>query len=144
VSRPDVGQIRKRVRSAIDAARRASATRREHANAAARAYETFLSERAVPAFRAFANILRAEGIPFEVMTPAAGVRLVSDRSRDDVLEIELDTSLDPPQPLLVTIQTRGSRVLRTERLVKEGSPIDDLTEDDVVELLLEAIKPWLA
>jgi hypothetical protein len=141
---PEIGQIRARLRSAIDAARRAAATRRERADAAGRAYETFLSERAVPAFRAMANVLRVEGIPFEVMTPSGGVRLVSDRSRDDVLEIELDTSLDPPQPLLVTIQTRGSRLLRTERLVKEGSPIDDVTEDDVVELLLDAIKPWLA
>ena len=115
----------------MDAARRDAATRRERASAAARAYEEFLEERAIPAFRAMANVLRAEGIPFEVMTPSGGARLVADSNRDDVIELELDTSLDPPQPLVITMQTRGSRILRTERLVKEGSPISEITEDDV-------------
>jgi hypothetical protein len=91
----------------------------------------------------FANVLKSEGLPFEVMTPSGGVRLVSDRNRDDALEIELDPTLDPPQPLLSVVQSRGSRILRTERLVKEGSPIADISEDDVIELLVEQLKPWL-
>ncbi len=139
----DPGQLRKRLRSAIDAARRASITRRERATAATREYEEFLDTRAVPAFRAMANVLRAEGIPFEVTTPSGGVRLVADKSRDDLIELELDSSLDPPQPLLITVQSRGSRVLRTERLVKEGSPISQISEDDVIELLMDQVKPWL-
>lgn len=139
----DPGKLRARVRMAMEAARRAAASRRERAAAATREYEEFLESRAIPAFRAMGNVLRAEGIPFEVMTPSGGVRLVADRNRDDVIELELDTSLDPPQPMLVTVQSRGSRILRTERLVKEGSPISQITEDDVVELLLEQIKPWL-
>lgn len=139
----DVGKLRNRVRMAIDGARRATASRRERASAASRDYEEFLESRAVPAFRAMANVLRVEGIPFEVTTPSGGVRLVADKNRDDVIELELDTSLDPPQPLLITVQARGSRILRTERLVKEGSPISQITEDDIVELLLEQIKPWL-
>ncbi len=138
----DVGQIRKRVRAAMDAARREASTRRERSAAAARAYDVFLEERAIPAFRALANVLRAEGIPFEMMMPSGGARLVGG-NRDDVIELELDTSRDPPEPLVITTQTRGSRILRTERLVKEGSPIDDITDDDVVELLIEQIKPWL-
>ncbi|HEX9407696.1 MAG TPA: hypothetical protein VF975_10300, partial [Thermoanaerobaculia bacterium] len=109
----DAGQLRNRVRMAIEAARRASATRRERAAAASREYEEFLDTRAIPAFRAMANVLRAEGLPFEVMTPAGGVRLVSDKNRDDVIELELDTGLDPPQPLVITVQARGSRILRT-------------------------------
>lgn len=140
---PDVGILRKRVRASIDAARRAAATRRERATAATRAYENFLNTIAVPVFRALSTVLRAEGILFETVTPSGGVRLVSDRNRDDFLELELDTSLDPPQPMLITTQSRGSRILRTERLVKEGSPIDEITEDDLTELLLEHIKPWL-
>jgi hypothetical protein len=137
------GQLRSRLKSAMDAARRAAATRRERAAAASREYEQFLETRAIPAFRAMANVLRVEGIPFEVSTPSGGVRLVADKNRDDVIELELDMTLDPPQPLIITVQSRGSRVLRTERLVKEGSPISDITDDDVVELLLEQIKPWL-
>ena len=137
------GQLRSRLKSAMQAARRAAATRRERAAAASREYEQFLETRAIPAFRAMANVLRVEGIPFEVSTPSGGVRLVADKNRDDVIELELDMTLDPPQPLLITVQSRGSRVLRTERLVKEGSPISDISDDDVVELLLEQIKPWL-
>jgi hypothetical protein len=137
------GQLRSRLKSAMDAARRAAATRRERAAAASREYEQFLESRAIPAFRAMANVLRVEGIPFEVSTPSGGVRLVADKNRDDVIELELDMTLDPPQPLIITVQSRGSRVLRTERLVKEGSPISDISDDDVVELLLEQIKPWL-
>jgi hypothetical protein len=139
----DPGQLRKRLRNAIEAARRASVARRERATAASREYEEFLDTRAVPAFRAMANVLRAEGIPFEVMTPSGGVRLVADKSRDNLIELELDSTLDPPQPLLITVQSRGSRVLRTERLVKDGSPISQISEDDVVELLMEQVKPWL-
>lgn len=139
----DPAQLRKRLRTAIEAARRASATRREQATAAAREYEVFLETRAVPAFRAIANVLRAEGIPFELMTPLGGVRLVSGRNRDDAIDLELDTTLDPPQPLLSVVQSRGSRVLRTERLVKEGSPISEISEDDVVDLVVEQLKPWL-
>jgi hypothetical protein len=139
----DPAQLRKRVKAAIDGARRASATRRERATAAAREYEEFLETRAVPAFRSIANVLRSEGIPFEVMTPSGGVRLVYDRNRDDAIDLELDSTLDPPQPLLSVVQSRGSRVLRSERLVKEGSPISEITEEDVIELLINQLKPWL-
>jgi hypothetical protein len=139
----DPAQLRKRLKAEMEAARRASATRRERAAAAAREYDEFLETRAVPAFRAIANVLRAEGLPFEVMTPSGGVRLVADKNRDDVIELELDPTLDPPQPLLCVVQSRGSRVLRTERLLKEGSPISDISEDDVIELLMAELKPWL-
>jgi hypothetical protein len=139
----DPADVRKRIKAAMEAARRASATRRERAAAAARDYQDFLDARAVPAFRAVANVLRAEGIPFEVMTPSGGVRLVADRNRDDMIELELDTTLDPPQPLLSVVQSRGSRVLRTERPVKEGSPISDISEEDVLDVVIDALKPWL-
>lgn len=138
----DVGLLRKRIRNEIDAARRAAATRRERAAAATRAYEQFLANVAIPAFRAMSTVLRAEGLQFETITPSGGVRLVSDRNRDDVIELELDTSVDPPQPLLITTQTRGSRILRTEKFVKEGSPIEDISEDALIELLIEQMKPW--
>jgi hypothetical protein len=139
----DPAHVRKRVKAAIEAARRASATRRERATAASRDYEAFLEQRAVPAFRTVANVLRSEGIPFEVMTPSGGVRLVADRKRDDMIELELDTTLDPPHPLLSVVQSRGSRVLRTERLIKEGSPISDISEDDVLNVVIDELKPWL-
>ena len=61
----EVGLVRKRLRAEIDAARRAAATRRERAVAVTRAFDTFLTDTAIPAFRAMANVLRVEGIPFD-------------------------------------------------------------------------------
>jgi len=139
----DIGLIRKRLRAEIDAARKAAATRRERAAASARAYETFLEKIGVPVFRQIAMSLRAEGVPCEAQTPAGGVRLVSDRNRNDVVEIELDDTLDPPQPVLISTRTRGSRFLKTERPVKQGADIADITDDDVIESMIEQIRPWL-
>jgi hypothetical protein len=139
----DVGLIRKRLRFEIDAARRASAERRARTAAATSAYEQFLAMSAVPVFRQIANVLRAEGIPFEVQTPGQGVRLVSDRDRDDVIEIELDTTADPPQPTLISTRTRGSRVVRSESPIKPGAAIETLTEDDLIERLMQELRPWL-
>ena len=139
----DVGQIRKRVRFAIDAARRDSAERRTRVAEATRQYESFLESAAVPAFRMLANVLKAEGLPFELMTPSGGVRLASERHRDDAIEIELDSTVDPPQPLVTVTRARGSRMLRTERSVKDSTPLAQLTEDDVVEMVLEELRPWL-
>jgi hypothetical protein len=140
---PDAGLIRKRLRAEMDAARRVSANRRDRAAAASRAYETFLESTAIPVMRTMANVLRAEGLPFEPQTPSGGVRLVSDRNRDDAIAIELDTSIDPPQPMLVITRSRGSRLLRTERFVKEAADIDTITEEDVIERLIEELRPWL-
>lgn len=139
----DVGVIRKRVRFAIDAARRDQAERRARASEAAKQYESFLELAATPAFRTLANVLKAEGLAFDVMTPSGGVRLASDRNRDDAIELELDSSVDPPEPLVTITRARGSRVVRTERPVKHGALLTQLTEDDVVEMLLEELRPWL-
>ena len=139
----DVGLLRKRVRSEIEAAKRTSAERKERAAAATRAYDAFLTNIAVPAFRSLATVLRAEGILFEVQTASRGVRLASDRSRDDGIELELDDTVDPPVPMLVTTRSRGSRSLRTERAVKERIAIDKITEEDLLERLLDDLRPWL-
>ena len=140
---PDVGVVRKRVRFAIDAARRDQAERRGRAAEAAKAFEVFLDLAAAPAFRMMANVLKAEGLAFDVMTPSGGVRLNSDRNRDDAIELELDSSVDPPEPLVTITRARGSRVVRKERPVKPGTPLVQLTEDDVVEMLIDELRPWL-
>jgi hypothetical protein len=140
----DVALIRKRLKTEIDQARRTAAERRERSKSATRAYETFLDEIAIPTFRQIANVLRAEGIPFELQTPSDGVRLVSDRNRDDVISLELDGTEDPPQVMVSSLRSWGSRVLRTERAVKERTSIERLTEEDVLERVLEDLRPWLA
>ncbi|MFN2448036.1 MAG: hypothetical protein ABR606_20940 [Vicinamibacterales bacterium] len=140
----DTGLVRKRLRSAVDAARREATARRSRADASAKAYEQFLVDVAVPAFRAMATALRAEGLPFEVMTPSDAVRLVPERNRDDGITLELDATADPPMPLVSVTRSRGSRVVQRERTVRELTPAEELTDEDVITMLLEELKPWMA
>ena len=140
----DVAVVRKRVRTAIEQARRDQAERRGRAAEARTHYDNFLQTAAIPVFRMIANVLKSEGLHFEVMTPADGVRLQSERNRDDAIEMELDASADPPQPLVTITRTRGSRVVQSDRTIKGSNPLVQLTEDDVVEMLLEELRPWLS
>src|SRR5688572_32308270 len=114
----DVAEVRKRIRAEIEKARRDQAERRARTAEATRAYEEFLETAAIPVFRMFANVLKSEGLPFEVMTPAGGVRLQSERHREDAIEMELDTTADPPQPLVTIKRVRGSRIIQTDRSIK--------------------------
>lgn len=139
----DIGILRKRVKAVMEQVRRDQAERRVRAADAAKTFETFLAASAIPAFRAVANVLKSEGLAFEVMTPSGGVRLMSERNREDAIELELDGTLDPPQPLVTITRARGSRSLRSERPVKAGTPLQHLSEDDVIEMLLEELRPWL-
>jgi hypothetical protein len=139
----DVGVVRKRIKAVIDQTRRDQAERRARVAEVTKAYDVFLETAAIPVFRMFANILKAEALNFEVMTPAGGVRLQSERHRDDAIELELDTTADPPQPLVTITRNRGSRVVQTERSIKGSNPLVQLTEEDVIEMLLEELRPWL-
>ena len=139
----DVAEVRKRIRTEIEKARRDQADRRARVADATRAYDEFLHNAAIPVFRMFANILKSEGLNFEVMTPSGGVRLQSERQRDDAIEMELDTSADPPQPLVTVTRARGSRVIQSDRTIKGSNPLVQLTEEDVIEMLLEEMRPWV-
>jgi hypothetical protein len=140
----DVAVVRKRVKVAIEQARRDQSERRERVADAQRHYETFLQTAAVPVFRMIANVMKSEGLNFEVMTPAGGVRLQSERNREDAIEMELDTTADPPQPLVTITRVRGSRVSQRDRSIKGSNPLAQLSEEDVMEMLLEELRPWLA
>jgi hypothetical protein len=140
----DVAVVRKRVKTAIEQARRDQAERRERVAEAKNIYENFLQNSAVPIFKMLANVMKSEGnLNFEVMTPAGGVRLQSERNREDAISMELDTTADPPQPLVTITRMRGSRVTQSDRSIKGSNPLVQLTEDDVLEMLLEELRPWL-
>lgn len=139
----DVAEVRKRIRAEIEKARRDQAERRSRVAEATKAYEVFLDTAAIPVFRMFANVLKAEGLHFEVMTPAGGVRLQSERNRADAIEMELDTTADPPQPLVTVTRARGSRVVQSDRSIRGSNPSVHLTEHDVIEMLIEELRPWL-
>ena len=139
----EVSLVRKRLKTAIDAARTRAQHRREQSGAAQRAYDTFLEEIAIPIARQVANALKVEGYPFTISTPAGGVRLASERTRDDFVEIALDTSGDRPQVMARVSATRGSRVLDDERPVKPGAAPDGISEDEFLDFLLHALEPWI-
>ncbi len=135
----DIPEVRRRVRAAIEQARRDAAGRRERSDAASRAYDQFLASRAVPTFNTVASALVAEGHRFKVFTPAGSVRLASERSPEDYVELTLDSSEDPPIVLGRTSQSRGRRAVTKERPVRDGASPDVLTEDDVVDFVVAEI-----
>lgn len=138
----EISDIRKRVRDRIERARRGASARRARLDEAAREYEAFLDAVAVPIVRQLANVLRAEGYLFTVMTPAGSVRLTSDKSGEDYLELALDTTGEP-QVVGRTSRGRGRRVIATERPVRPDTPVRDLTEEDVLAFLLEELEPFV-
>jgi hypothetical protein len=135
----EVSEVRRRLRGAIDKAKQGAADRRARTDAAARDYEVFLEQRAVPVFHQLAAALTAEGHLFEVFTPATSVRLASERSPEQFIEIVLDDTSDPPTVVGRTTRGRGRRMITSERALQGGAPVADLTEEDVLTFLLEEI-----
>ncbi len=139
----EVSQVRRRLKSAIEASRERAARQRERVAEAQRAYETFLTDIAIPVARQLANAMKVEGYSFTVFTPGDGLRLASDRGRDDYIEIGLDTTGDKPDVMARVSQQRGSRTIDEEKPVKRGASPNELTEEDFLEFLLGALEPWL-
>jgi hypothetical protein len=139
----EVSQVRRRLKSAIEASRERAARQRERVAEAQRAYETFLTDIAIPVARQLANAMKVEGYSFTVFTPGDGLRLASDRARDDYIEIGLDTTGDRPDVMARVSQQRGSRTIDEEKPVKRGASPNELTEEDFLDFLLGALEPWL-
>jgi hypothetical protein len=87
--------------------------------------------------------MKAEGYSFTVFTPGNGLRLASDRGRDDYIELALDTTGDRPEVMARVSQQRGSRTLDEEMPVKRGASPADISEDELLDFLLSALEPWL-
>lgn len=139
----ETGLVRKRVLHAIAASKGRADTRRQRASEAEREYAAFLELVAAPIARQVAAALKAEGYSFTVFTPGDGVRLALDRGRDDFIEVSLDSSGDRPQVIGRVSQTRGSRRLEEERPIKADASPSEITDEDVLEFVVQAIEPWL-
>jgi hypothetical protein len=135
----ELSEVRRRVRQAIERARHEAEGRRAEADRAAASYETFRQTVAEPLFRQLATVLKAEGHPFELQTPAASVRLVSGRSGTGFIEVGLDTTLRPPAVVGRAGYGRGRDVFSVERPLVEGAAVADLTEEDVLTFVTEAL-----
>ena len=139
----ETAEVRQRLKGAIARAKGEAQERRARNDESARAYDTFLAEHAVPLFHTFANALNGEGLRFKVFTPAGSVRLASDSAADDYIELTLDTTGDRPQVLGRSSRGRGRRSVSSERPVKPGADVGSLTQEDVLEYLLDEIRPYV-
>lgn len=139
----EISQVRKRIQAAMTTARDRAKQRRQKADEAEQAYQTFLDHLAAPLARQVVNALRAEGYAFTVSTPGRGLRVSLDQGRDDYIELALNTETDPPHVAGRIRRTRGSRTIDEERPVKSGAGPESVSEDDLLEFLVRALEPWL-
>lgn len=136
----DVSELRKRILHALDDARKDAAAKRGVVDEAARAYEAFLANIAVPMVKQAQAVLKAEGYLFTVQAPAASVRLQAEQSPETYLELVLDPALSPPAVLGRTSLTRGRRgQIVDESPIAAGKTIEAITEDDVSKFLIAGI-----
>jgi hypothetical protein len=139
----ETAEIRRRLLQTIDRARRENAVHRQEADTASRHFDRFLSQVAAPIFRTLAQALRAEGHAFQVATPAGAIRLVSERSPEDFIELELDTTRRPVAILGRTRLARGRRLIDRESVFFQGPAVDQLEDDHVLEFLLRELEPFV-
>jgi len=137
----EISELRQRLRLAVEARRKSTAARRAMLDEAAVAYTELLEMTATPLVQKLANALRAEGHTFTVFTPNGGLRMAL--AKDDFIEFALDTSQDEPFAALRVNRTRGRRVVQHERPVKGRTPVDRLSEEDVLQALLDEIAPFV-
>lgn len=139
----EISEVKRRVSETIERARRAAADRRARSDEAAHEYSSFLDEIAVPLIRQIANVLKAAGYHYGVFTPSGSVRLMSETTSDDYIELTLDTSGDHPAVMGHSRRARGRRVIETERPLGRGGAIRNLTEEDVLAYLLKELEPFV-
>src|SRR5512133_705954 len=126
----EISDVRRRLRGAIDDAKRHAAERRARVDEASRLWEIARAEVAVPAFHAMASALTGEGHRFKVLTPGESVQLVSERSSEEFIELALDTARDMPALMLRSTRGRGRRLVSRERIAREGAAIAQLNQED--------------
>jgi len=138
----EISDVRKRVHETMARAKRLAAERRAAADQASREFDTFLQRTAIPLVRQIANVLQVDSYLFTVFTPSGSVRLMSDRSADDFIEISLDTTGGAPRVIGHVTRSRGRRVVESEEVVGSGDP-GAITEEDLLEYFLKALEPFV-
>lgn len=136
----EISDVRRRVTETVERAKHSAGERRARADEAARDYATFLDSVAVPLVRQIANVLKVQGYLFAVFTPLGSVRLASEKSADDYIEISLDTSGDRPVVLGHSRRARGGHIVESEQPIG-GPAIGSVTEEQVLAFLLKELEP---
>lgn len=135
----ETADVRKRVKDALERVKRQHAERRVQNAQASAAFEVFLQRSAVPVFQQVAGALKAEGYLYVVNTPAGSVQLVSEKSGGDFIDLRLDTGGVRAQVVLRVERARGREHVSEERPLKAGTLVENLTEQDVLDGVIEAI-----
>jgi hypothetical protein len=135
----EVSEVRKRILDTLARAKSEAAARRARNAEVATAYERFLETVAAPLVHQVASILKVEKILFAVHTPAGAVRLVSERSPEDFVEIRLDTSGQVPQAIAHVERVRGRETLVEDRPIRPGVLVEHLRAQDVLDEVAEAL-----
>jgi hypothetical protein len=139
----EVSEVRRRTKEVIDRAKRTKTERRTLVDEATRDYQIFLDQVATPLLRQIANVLRVEGTPFTLSTPGSAVRLASDRSGQDFVELTLDTAGRQPQVMIHSRRFRGRRVTESEMPIGNSGSVRELTENDVLTAVLKELEGLL-
>jgi hypothetical protein len=137
------GEVRKRLRQTIEAARREAAARRVALGDVQKEYDAFLETQAAPVFRQIAGALKAEGHVFQVLTPAGTIRLVSDRDKDDYLELFFDAGRPMPTVVGRVSRVRGSELTAVDQPIRGNAKVSDISDEDVLDWILRVIVPFV-
>ena len=139
----ETAEVRRQLTHRLAELRKAQAQRRTAADAARAAFDGVLEREIAPTVRQFAQALKAEGFTFSVQTPASTVRLVSDRSSDNVVDIVLE--LGGPQPTVRGSQRLHARpsATRGRADARAGDAIASLDGERVLAVLLDVIEPFV-
>jgi hypothetical protein len=135
--------VRKRVRESIDRAQRAAAARRAANHQAGEAWRQIREHVAIPLLQQVSQALKADGYPFRTMTPGETVRLASERSADDYIELMLDTSGPTAAVVAHISRTRGRDRFSEERTLAGGDEIGTLSDERLLDALLDLLPPFV-
>lgn len=135
----ETSDVRRRIKDALDRARKLAAERRALNSEAAAAYETFLQHTAIPVFQQVASALKAEGYLFVVHTPAGSVRLVSEKSGSDFVDLRLDTTGARPQVMIRTERRKGREMTSEEHPLEPGVAIGNLSDENVLDAVAASV-----
>jgi len=138
----EISEVRKQIMATIERAKRSTAEKRARSDEASREFAVFIEQVAVPLVRQVANALKAHSYPFTVFTPGDSVRLMSDRSSEDYIELALDLSGDQPAVVGHVKRRRGSHVVESERPIADGA-VRDITEQQVLDFITTELAPFV-
>src|SRR5262245_9993349 len=135
----ETADVRKRINDTIARAKHDAAARRARNAEAGPAYERFIENVAAPLMQQVFAVLKAEKYAFTVQTPAGTVRLASERSPEDFLEVRLDTSGQLPQVVVHVERVRGRETTVEDHPVRPGVLTEHLTDTDLLEVVAQAV-----